>query len=41
MDAAVQGLRYLSDRDMIATTKRDPVPPSPRDTRPKVNPYGT
>lgn len=39
MDAAVQGLRYLADRDMIATTKRDPVPPNSRDTRPKVNPY--
>jgi len=39
MDAAVQGLRYIVDRDMINTTKIDPRDPTPRDDRPKVNPY--
>lgn len=39
MDAAVQGLRYIADRDMINTTKIDPRDPVPRDDRPKVNPY--
>jgi len=39
MDAAVQGLRYLADRDMMNTTKIDPRDPAPRDDRPKVNPY--
>ena len=39
MDAAVQGLRYLADRDMIHTTKIDPPDPVIRDNRPKVNPY--
>jgi predicted phage terminase large subunit-like protein len=39
MDAAVQGLRYLADRDMIATTKREPDPEAAREPRPKGNPY--
>ena len=39
MDAAVQGLRYLIDRDMIHATKIDPPDPVIRDTRFKGNPY--
>jgi predicted phage terminase large subunit-like protein len=39
MDAGVQGLRYLADRDMIRVTRPEIEPPSPRDDRPKVNPY--
>jgi len=37
MDAGVQGLRYIADRDMIRVTRPEPEPP--RDTRPKGNPY--
>jgi predicted phage terminase large subunit-like protein len=39
MDAAVQGLRYIADRDMIRVTR--PEAPEPRvvDDRPKENPY--
>jgi predicted phage terminase large subunit-like protein len=39
MDAGVQGLRYIADRDMIRVTRPEIEPPSPRDDRPKVNPY--
>jgi len=39
MDAGVQGLRYLADRDMISVTPQPIQPPLPRDTAPKVNPY--
>lgn len=39
MDAGVQGLRYLADRDMIRVTRPDPDPPRNHDDRPKGNPY--
>lgn len=39
MDAGVQGLRYLSDRDMIRVTRPDPPEPRDYDDRPKGNPY--
>jgi predicted phage terminase large subunit-like protein len=39
MDAGVQGLRYLADRDMIRVTRPEPPEPRTRDDRPKVNPY--
>ena len=39
MDAGVQGLRYLADRDMIRVTRPDPPEPRDRDDRPKGNPY--
>jgi predicted phage terminase large subunit-like protein len=39
MDAAVQGLRYLSDRDMIRVTRPEPPEPRQHDDRPKGNPY--
>ena len=39
MDAGVQGLRYLSDRDMIRVTRPEPEPPRAYDDRPKGNPY--
>ena len=39
MDAGVQGLRYLADRDMIRVTRPEPPEPRERDDRPKGNPY--
>jgi predicted phage terminase large subunit-like protein len=39
MDAAVQGLRYLADRDMIRVTRPEAPEPRQRDDRPKGNPY--
>jgi len=39
MDAGVQGLRYIVDRDMIRVTKPDPPEPRQHDDRPKGNPY--
>ena len=39
MDAGVQGLRYLADRDMIRVTRPEPLEPRERDDRPKGNPY--
>lgn len=39
MDAAVQGLRYIADRDMITVTRPEPPEPRVYDDRPKVNPY--
>ena len=39
MDAGVQGLRYLADRDMIRVTRPEPPEPRQRDDRPKGNPY--
>ena len=39
MDAGVQGLRYIADRDMIRVTRPEPPEPRERDDRPKGNPY--
>ena len=39
MDAGVQGLRYIADRDMIRVTRPEPDPPRDYDDRPKGNPY--
>ena len=39
MDAGVQGLRYLADRDMIRVTRPEAPEPRERDDRPKGNPY--
>ena len=39
MDAAVQGLRYIADRDMIRVTRPEPPEPRAYDDRPKGNPY--
>lgn len=39
MDAAVQGLRYIADRDMIRVTRPEAPEPRVTDDRPKVNPY--
>tara|TARA_R110000868_G_scaffold62328_4_gene188445 strand:- start:2188 stop:3636 length:1449 start_codon:yes stop_codon:yes gene_type:complete len=39
MDAGVQGLRYLADRDMIRVTRPEAPEPRDRDERPKGNPY--
>ena len=39
MDAGVQGLRYIADRDMIRVTRPEAPEPRARDDRPKVNPY--
>ena len=40
MDAGVQGLRYIADRDMIRVTRPEIEPPR-IDTRPKGNPYAS
>ena len=40
MDAGVQGLRYIADRDMIRVTRPEIEPPR-ADTRPKGNPYAS
>jgi len=39
MDAGVQGLRYIADRDMIRVTRPEPPEPRAYDDRPKGNPY--
>jgi len=39
MDAAVQGLRYIADRDMIRVTRPEAPEPRQHDDRPKGNPY--
>ena len=39
MDAAVQGLRYIADRDMIRVTRPEAPEPRIHDDRPKGNPY--
>lgn len=39
MDAAVQGLRYLADRDMIRVTRPEAPEPRATDDRVKDNPY--
>jgi predicted phage terminase large subunit-like protein len=39
MDAGVQGLRYIADRDMIRVTRPEAPEPRAHDDRPKVNPY--
>lgn len=39
MDAGVQGLRYIADRDMIRVTRPEPPEPRTHDDRPKGNPY--
>jgi predicted phage terminase large subunit-like protein len=39
MDAAVQGLRYIADRDMIRVTRPEAPEPRTHDDRPKGNPY--
>ena len=39
MDAAVQGLRYIADRDMIRVTRPEAPEPRAYDDRPKGNPY--
>jgi predicted phage terminase large subunit-like protein len=39
MDAAVQGLRYIADRDMIRVTRPEAPEPRQHEDRPKGNPY--
>jgi predicted phage terminase large subunit-like protein len=39
MDAAVQGLRYIADRDMIRVTRPEAPEPNAVDDRVKENPY--
>ena len=39
MDAGVQGLRYIADRDMIRVTRPEAPEPRQHDDRPKGNPY--
>lgn len=41
MDAGVQGLRYIADRDMIRTTRAEPEPARDRDDQPQGNPYAS